>query len=173
MHVRNREAWKREGRSGCEQQGRGSCWEASAGPARLHAGGNTGGGRGRAQPGAHLRGPPAPPASPRGTDRARQVWPHLHAPNRTEAPLGGCTTEPRTGLGRARMQAPVTMQTTPGRDAAGPCLPQEGRLAPWEGRSGVPPPRFMPLCLPGHLNSSTRDTSLQPPCALVLAREVL
>lgn len=40
------------------------------------------------------------------------------------------------------------------------------------GRSGVPT-RLMPLCLPGHLNSSTKDTSLQPPCALVLAREVL
>lgn len=35
------------------------------------------------------------------------------------------------------------------------------------------PAQLMLLCLPGHLNSPTRDTALQPLCVHVLAREVL
>ena len=170
MHVRNRETWG--GKDGQEMRRSVHCPppKASTGPACPHAKET----RRRCPWPLSARCPPCRLAGSSflsSQHRSHRVWTCLHAPNSTKAPLSGCRIEPQAGLGRACMQAPVTMQTTTGRDAAGPRLSQ-GQAGPWEGRSGVPT-WLMPRCLPGHLNSSTRDTSLQPPCALVLAREVL
>lgn len=173
MHVRNGEAWRggrgrRQSRGERQRPGslpRGEHWSC---PSSC---------KGNTQEVPWPLWARCPPRSLAGASslssqhRVRRVWTRLHAPNSTKAPLSGCRIEPQAGLRRACMQVPVTMQTTTGRDTAGPCL-SRGQAGPREGRSGAPT-RLMPLCLPGHLNSSTKDTSLQPPCALVLAREVL
>lgn len=105
--------------------------------------------------------------------RLHWVWTRLHAPIQHKS---SSSMNAESSLGLVCMQVPITMQMA--RRAGHSRLMTVTWLlhgqapSPQEGCSGVPA-QLMLLCLPGHLNSPTRDTALQPLCAHVLAREML
>lgn len=105
--------------------------------------------------------------------RLHWVWTWLHAPIQHKS---SSSMNAESSLGLVCMQVPITMQMA--RRAGHSRLMTVTWLlhvqapSPQESCSGVPA-QLMLLCLPGHLNSPTRDTALQPLCAHVLAREVL